>query len=579
MQKFSPLVSIIIPIYNGSNYMQEAIDSALNQTYKNIEIIVVNDGSKDNTEEIAKSYGDKIKYFSKENGGVATALNLAIKESKGEYISWLSHDDIYYQNKIERQIHELSKFGNKNIILYSDYIVINKRGKELYEVELNSSHELRKLNNGLYSVLNGCLHGCSILIPKNMFTKYGYFNEGLRHIQDYEFWFRIFKNGTPAYHIPEFLIKSRVHKGQDSKKEFFQANKECDEFWINILSSLSNEEFQKIDGNKYFILDKISKTVLKAYRGAQNWTNNLLEEMKKEHLKEFERPPKISTIITCYNQADTILNAVNSVLEQNYGNKEIIVIDDGSNDTKTLDILNRIDEIQNVSVYHTTNAKVSAARNYGLKIAIGDYIQFLDGDDILLPEKFNDQINHFKYSPGISVSYSNFNYYNKKLNNLTPVAVKNIKLSKFKQFEDLLYNWQNPLILPIHTMLFKKECFQNVQFPVEVSVNEDYIVWLTLLYENFKFGYLPTYLCNYNIHHAVKNHDAFKVMLDVTNVIFMIREKFKNDFDEKTLIRKKYFHYRSILDHYFKPDLNTKKLVKIIISRLKRIIAKILLYN
>ena len=83
-----PKVSIIIPVYNGKDYVEEAIDSALNQTYDNKEIIVVNDGSKDNTEEICLSYKDKIKYYSKENGGVSTALNLAISKATGEYISW-----------------------------------------------------------------------------------------------------------------------------------------------------------------------------------------------------------------------------------------------------------------------------------------------------------------------------------------------------------------------------------------------------------------------------------------------------------------------------------------------------------
>ena len=82
---FNPLVSIVIPVYNGANYVSEAIESALKQTYKNIEIIVVNDGSTDNTEKIVKKYGDKIRYFYKENGGVASALNLGIKNMKGEY--------------------------------------------------------------------------------------------------------------------------------------------------------------------------------------------------------------------------------------------------------------------------------------------------------------------------------------------------------------------------------------------------------------------------------------------------------------------------------------------------------------
>ncbi len=77
-------ISIIIPVYNGSNYLRHAIDSALRQDYPNFEVIVVNDGSNDNdeTEKITLSYGDKIRYFKKENGGVATALNYGIEKSE-----------------------------------------------------------------------------------------------------------------------------------------------------------------------------------------------------------------------------------------------------------------------------------------------------------------------------------------------------------------------------------------------------------------------------------------------------------------------------------------------------------------
>ncbi|MDO5394131.1 MAG: glycosyltransferase family A protein, partial [Mycoplasmatota bacterium] len=110
----SKKVTLVIPVYNGSNYLKDAIDSALAQTYKNLEILVVNDGSNDEgkTRDIALSYGDKIKYYEKENGGVSTALNLAIKEMTGDYLSWLSHDDMYYPNKIERQIEELEKYSD-----------------------------------------------------------------------------------------------------------------------------------------------------------------------------------------------------------------------------------------------------------------------------------------------------------------------------------------------------------------------------------------------------------------------------------------------------------------------------------
>ena len=123
---FAPKVSVVIPVYNGANYLREAIDSALSQTYSNIEIIVVNDGSNDKgeTRNIALSYGDKIRYFEKENGGVSSALNLGIREMTGEYFSWLSHDDSYKPQKIENSIRYLSTFENRDrlIVMCGSYI-------------------------------------------------------------------------------------------------------------------------------------------------------------------------------------------------------------------------------------------------------------------------------------------------------------------------------------------------------------------------------------------------------------------------------------------------------------------------
>ena len=130
-----PLVSIVIPVYNGSNYLREAIDSALAQTYSNIEVIVVNDGSNDDgaTWKIAHSYGDKIRYFEKENGGVSTALNFGIANMRGKYFSWLSHDDLYYPNKIQVQIDALRKAGDMSKIVYSNWASMPMPGNKIFE--------------------------------------------------------------------------------------------------------------------------------------------------------------------------------------------------------------------------------------------------------------------------------------------------------------------------------------------------------------------------------------------------------------------------------------------------------------
>ena len=106
LRNLMPRVSIIIPVYNGANYMREAIDSALAQTSDDVEVLVINDGSRDNgaTAEIARSYGDRIRYIEKENGGVSSALNRGIAEMRGRWFCWLSHDDRYLPEKVARQL-------------------------------------------------------------------------------------------------------------------------------------------------------------------------------------------------------------------------------------------------------------------------------------------------------------------------------------------------------------------------------------------------------------------------------------------------------------------------------------------
>ena len=111
-KEIRPLVSIVIPFLMVRTYLSEAIESVLAQTYEHLEIIVVNDGSTDETEQIVLSYRDKIRYFSKENGGVSTALNIGITNMRGEYFLWLSHDDLLKPDAIEKMI---KSFINKAI--------------------------------------------------------------------------------------------------------------------------------------------------------------------------------------------------------------------------------------------------------------------------------------------------------------------------------------------------------------------------------------------------------------------------------------------------------------------------------
>lgn len=252
------MVSIVIPVFNGENYLQEAIDSALAQTYPNIEIIVVNDGSKDNgaTERIALSYGDKIRYFYKENGGVATALNLAIKEMKGEYFSWLSHDDLYYPYKIERQIQALFKEGDLTAIVQSDYDLLEIHSLKTSHVMLSNTYSMDQLTNSVFPVLQGLIHGCTLLIHKSHFERVGLFNENLITTQDYDLFFRMFR-GQKTIYIAEALILGRLHNEQGSRT-ITSHQAERNQLHIDFLKELTEEEMCTMYGSPYNFYHRMS---------------------------------------------------------------------------------------------------------------------------------------------------------------------------------------------------------------------------------------------------------------------------------------------------------------------------------
>lgn len=237
---FQPKVSIIIPVFNGSNYLREAIDSALAQTYQNIEIIVVNDGSTDNgaTEHIALSYSDRICYFSKKNGGVASALNLAIDKMTGEYFSWLSHDDLYFVNKVEAQINALDQMQDKRVVLYSDFAVFYNSPDKLSEVKLPS---VRPEHFRYFLTTRNSLNGCSLLIPATAFVECGLFDEKLRTTQDYDLWFRMAEK-YKFVHLSQTLVKGRSHSEQDSIKMKDTALAECNNLCCGFVDKLSEHE-------------------------------------------------------------------------------------------------------------------------------------------------------------------------------------------------------------------------------------------------------------------------------------------------------------------------------------------------
>lgn len=241
-----PLVSIVIPVYNGGDYLSRAIESALNQTYDNKEIIVVNDGSVDDhaTRNIALSYGPAIRYFEKSNGGVASALNFALTEMRGEYFSWLSHDDEYGPEKIQSQVNFLASLKSKDVVLYTDFFLIDKQSRVCGIYEINNA----ETGESLLPIIYGFINGCTLLIPKTAFDKAGAFNEDDITVQDYDMWFRIAKY-CEFLHIPTAHVSYRIHELQASRQKKDVQDKEADQLFTRIITSLTDTEQRRITDN------------------------------------------------------------------------------------------------------------------------------------------------------------------------------------------------------------------------------------------------------------------------------------------------------------------------------------------
>jgi glycosyltransferase involved in cell wall biosynthesis len=203
-----PAISVILPVYQGENYLRFAIESVLNQTLKDLELIVIDDGSTDSTPEIAQSYGSGVRYVRQENTGVGGAFNHGLKLAKGRYISWLSHDDTFHPTKLEKQLSALSQL-NSPAACYTDIEIIDAQGN------VTASHKLPAYERGetLRHVLTGgpiCSASYSLMYDRRCVEEVGPYAVELRYTQDVDMLARLVRR-FPLIHVPETLMQVREH--------------------------------------------------------------------------------------------------------------------------------------------------------------------------------------------------------------------------------------------------------------------------------------------------------------------------------------------------------------------------------
>jgi len=247
------LISIILPTYNRAKLIHRAINSVINQIYQEFQLIIVDDASIDNTEEIIKTYKDSRIYYIKLNNnmGPAGSRNIGIKYSEGEYLAFIDSDDEWFPEKLEKQLEIFLKYNDKNLgMVYTDMIRISKENQKTYW----RSPDFKTENKNLYEKsLNYGVENIGIstaMIKRKCFEKVGFFDLNLKRLEDLEFFIRLSKYFN-FYHlnIPLVYYYQTEYSVSSSLINLINARKYILEKYFNDIA-----KDRKILSNHYFLI-------------------------------------------------------------------------------------------------------------------------------------------------------------------------------------------------------------------------------------------------------------------------------------------------------------------------------------
>ena len=505
-----PLVSVLIPTYNRPGYFEKALCSVLQQTYSNIEIIVGDDSTNDETENVLQKYlcdHSNIIYIKNRStlGQFENALML-FHEANGEYINFLMDDDIFHMNKIEKMMkYFFNDLDNEIKLVTSHRQVIDDKGEELRHIystvrlfEEDKIIEGTELaNRVIVDQKNYIGEPTTVLFRKNDLQEpYGIFDKR-RYLcnVDIASWLSLLSKGKAVY-IAETLSYFRLHSGQ----QLNESNKLMDGVEDFSHSIIVGEKYGFLSTEKELykaitnFLDYARKFVppstlytLDYYRKIKRKEINI--EKKKQYRNNNSHLPKVSILIPAYNKPHYLELALKSALNQTYENIEIIISDDSTNGEVQSMIQPYLSEYECIT--YVKNKPRLEAENFNkcIELANGDYINFLLDDDLFHPEKIKRMMYCFFSLENISfvTSYRELIDENGKV--LSPSTL-NVKIAKEttlfegKELGDyMLKNLKNVVGEPT-TVLFNRKflggdfgCFKGKGY----SAINDIATWLDMM--------------------------------------------------------------------------------------------------
>ena len=414
-----PKVSVVMPTYNRAHYLREALDSILAQTLHDWELIIIDDGSTDNTKELVESYKDsRIKYYNFGHNGISYSRNIGNLLSRGEIIAVSDSDDVNLPDRLEVTCKEMEK-GNADIIYSSMFHFYDTGEKELIPSH-PFSHERLREGNFIYHPTVAYRRDAAMRCP---------YNEELEMVEDYHMYLQAAEKGLKFYQLKEPLVMHRLHKEQ--------------------VSAIKGKEMEAIHR-------KIVESSKKAINGPDN-------------------SPIVTVIIPTYNRPEMLKDALMSVLSQTYNNFEIIVVNDAGKDiAEVIDSLNSEGKI--IYLQHKENRGLPAARNTGLKTAKGRYIAYLDDDDIYYPDHLETLVSFLKTEQDYKVAYTDSNYVFQEwiTDRYVTLSKKVLYSQDFDRQRLLVSNY-----MPVLNVMHRKDLVDKAGlFDEKLGAHEDWDMWL-----------------------------------------------------------------------------------------------------
>lgn len=367
----NPTVSVIIPCFNQARFLPDCIASLQAQTYPHWEAIIVNDGSPDDTREVALKLREgepRIRYIEQENCGLSGARNRGIEMARGEFIQFLDADDLILPNKLEAQISLFADQGDL-AVAYSDFAFFNDGdtnewvdSPSLFKAKYGTPDMLRSLLSGNFIVVH------SALTRRTEIEKLGGFDLSLGACEDYDLWLRLASCGKKFAYCDGIHALYRQHTAGMASNRPRQI-----QHTISVLERVPN----------FLSINKVEVDIWNQYLATLH-----LDLISATHANQSGDRPRVSVCIPTFNGARYIKECLDSVLSQSMKDMEVIIVDDQSTDT-TWGVLQGYSALYpeaHIRLFRNEeNLGLVANWNRCIELARGQWIKYLFQDDLLDP--------------------------------------------------------------------------------------------------------------------------------------------------------------------------------------------------